>query len=481
MTEYPIDPEKKYYNFQGKLPSVDPLPDVPVIPPTSPQNSPKIITDTTLRDGAQDPRFALFPNETKLKYFDLLHKLDNGTGRIESVEVFIYQKRDLWVLEKLLARGYEYPRVTSWTRATPKDIKLLVEIGRGRIKETGILASSSDHHIFDKLGFRSKQEATERYLSPILTACEYGIRPRVHLEDVTRADLHGWVIPFIQRTLKETNGLACFRLCDTLGMGVPDPWADTPQGLPRLVSTIALATGAELEFHGHNDFGLATANCMAALRFGCKKINVTIAGLGERTGNASLEQAIANYIRFFGDPGFNLEGLTEMEEIIRRDLGISQENLPIIGRSIFSTQAGLHQTGLQRQRQAEGGLVYLPFDPALLGRNGTELNRIGSLSGMDGLVAILNRQWEGATGEKNKFSLTSKIVKKIYDTVHESFDGLFDPSADKFSHYRTSFWEPQELLELAQDLLLGEGLKVSTPRDPGLAENSQVYSNQTRF
>ncbi len=455
MTEYHINLEKKYYNFQGKLPPVDFLADVAVIPLTTPQNSPKIITDTTLRDGAQDPRFALFPNETKLEYFDLLHKLDNGTGRIESVEVFIYQKRDLWTLEKLLARGYDYPRVTAWTRATPKDIKLLVEVGGGRIKETGILASSSDHHIFDKMGFRSKQEAMEKYLLPILAACEYGIRPRIHLEDVTKADIQGWVIPFIQRTLKETNRLANFRLCDTLGIGVPDPWAEAPQGLPRLVSTIARATDAELEFHGHNDFGLATANCMAALRFGCKKVNVTIAGLGERTGNAALEQVIANYIRFFGDPGFNLEALTEMEEIIGYELGLTHEKLPIIGRNIFTTQAGLHQTGVQRQQRAEGGLIYLPFDPALLGRTSVDLNRIGALSGMDGLVAILNSQWEGTGGEKNKFSPTSRIAKKIYDIVHDSFDGLFDPSTDKFSNYRNSFWEPRELLELALRLLSG--------------------------
>jgi isopropylmalate/homocitrate/citramalate synthase len=457
-TEHPVNPEKKYYNFQGKLPPVNFLADVAVIPPAGPQNSPKLITDTTLRDGAQDPRFAVFPNETKLKYFDLLHKLDNGTGRIEAVEVFIYQKRDLWTLEKLLARGYDYPVITTWTRATPKDIKLLVKIGGGRIKETGMLASSSDHHIFDKLDFRSKQEAVEKYLVPILTACEHGIKPRVHLEDVTKADIEGWVIPFIQRTLKETEGLAHFRLCDTLGIGVPDPWAEAPQGLPRLVSTIAQATGAELEFHGHNDFGLATANCMAAFRFGCKRVNVSIAGLGERTGNAALEQVVANYVRFFGDPGFNLEALREMEELVCVEVTPTHEKMPIIGKGIFGTQAGLHQTGLQRQQKAEGGLIYLPFDPALLGRTSVELNRIGALSGMDGLVAILNSQWEAATGEKNRFSLTSRVIKQIYDIVHDSFDGLYDPPMDMLSNYRTSFWEPQELLELAQRQLSDDGI-----------------------
>ena len=455
---HPVNQQKKYYNSQGRLPSVNFSEDPAVVPPVSPKNSPKMITDTTLRDGAQDPRFALLPNETKLKYVDLLHKLDNGAGRIEAVEVFIYQKRDLWTLEKLLARGYDYPQITTWTRATPKDIKLLVEVGNGRIKETGMLASSSDHHIFDKLGFRTKQEAVEKYLVPILTACEHGIRPRVHLEDVTKADIEGWVIPFIQRTLRETEGLARFRLCDTLGIGVPDPWAEAPQGVPRLVSRIAQATGAELEFHGHNDFGLAAANCMAAFRFGSKRVNVTIAGLGERTGNAALEQVVANYVRCFGDPGFNLEALREMEELICSEVTPIQEKMPVIGKGIFATQAGLHQTGMQRQQNAEGGLIYLPFDPALLGRPGVELNRIGALSGMDGLVAILNRQWEAATGEKNRFSLTSKVVKQVYDRIHDSFDGIYDPHTDRYSEYRTSFWEPQELLDLARQVLSDTGV-----------------------
>ncbi len=453
MHEFSINDEKKYYNFQGKLPHANLTSDPATIPPDSPQNSPKLITDTTLRDGAQDPRFALFPNEAKLKYFDLLHKLDNGTGRIEAVEVFIYQKRDLWTLEKLLARGYDFPKVTAWTRATPKDVKLLVEVGGDRIKEVGMLASCSDHHIFDKMGFRSKQEAMDKYLVPILAACEKGIRPRVHLEDATKADITGWVIPFIQRTLKETNGMARFRLCDTLGIGIPDPFADLPMGLPKLVSLVSSATGAELEFHGHNDFGLATANCMAAYRYGCKRVNVTIAGLGERTGNAALEQVVANYIRFFGDPGFKIEALAEMEELIHSEVAPTHEKLPIIGKSIFTTQAGLHQTGVSRQQHADGGLIYLPFDPSLVGRTTVELNRIGALSGMDGLVAILNSQWETATGEVNKFGLMSRVVKQIYDAVHESFDGCYDPAADQFCNYRTSFWEPQELLEMAQRLI----------------------------
>src|ERR1035441_9021212 len=123
-----------------------------------------------------------------------------------------------------------------------------------------MLASSSDHHIFDRLGYRSKQEAMEKYLAPILTACEHDIRPRVHLEDITRADIEGWVLPFVELVSEKTQGTALFRICDTLGVGSPDPYTAPPFGIPQLIARIYTATGAELEFHGHNDFGNVTAN-----------------------------------------------------------------------------------------------------------------------------------------------------------------------------------------------------------------------------
>ena len=306
-----VNTERVYYNYGGNLPPVT-LELEPVAPPSMQDGLPKLITDTTLRDGAQDSRFAVFPPETRLKYYDLLHRLDNGAGAIYAVEAFIYQRRDVWTLEKLLERGYEWPRVTTWTRATPKDIKLLMEVSQGKVKETGMLASASDHHIFDKLGYASKEDAIEKYLQPIRTALENNIVPRVHLEDCTRADIYGWVIPFMQRVLEESRGIAKFRICDTIGWGSPDPYASLPWGVPRLFTVLKAETGAELEFHGHNDFGLATANSIASWRYGGTKVNVAFAGLGERTGNTSLEQTVAALIRHYGDPGFDLQALDPM-------------------------------------------------------------------------------------------------------------------------------------------------------------------------
>ena len=451
MSSNDINGDRVYYNYGGKFPPLSLDKVAASVPESTDSSHPKLITDTTLRDGAQDPHFALFPAETRLAYYDMLHDLDNGTGCIEQIEVFIYQKRDIWALEKLLDRGHKFPEITTWTRALPKDIKMLTDISNGRIKETGMLASSSDHHLFDKLGHKSKADTADRYMAPIMTACENDIRPRIHLEDTTKGDIYGFVIPFIQRVLKETNGWAKFRICDTIGWGSPDPYVSLPFGIPKLISTIINETGAELEFHGHNDFGLATANSMAAYRYGCKRVNVSFAGLGERTGNTSLEQIVAAYSRMYGDPGLNLKVLGSIRDLLSREVIPIPDKQPIIG-DVFSTQAGLHQTGMRRSEQAEGGSIYLAFDADLVGDQAYDHSVIGALSGMDGIVAVLNNQVKEVTGEWGSYSTTSRVVKRIYDRVQESYDGEYDSEQEMFINQRRTFFTPTEIYDLSIEL-----------------------------
>ncbi len=443
-----VNTERVYYNYGGNLPPVTLEPE-PVTPPPMQDGLRKLITDTTLRDGAQDSRFAIFPPETRLKYYDLLHRLDNGTGAIYAVEAFIYQKRDVWTLEKLLERGYEWPRVTTWTRATPKDIKLLMEVSQGKVKETGMLASASDHHIFDKLAYASKEEAIEKYLQPIRTALEHDIVPRVHLEDCTRADIYGWVIPFMQRVLEESRGIAKFRICDTIGWGSPDPYASLPWGVPRLFTVLKAETGAELEFHGHNDFGLATANSIASWRYGGTKVNVAFAGLGERTGNTSLEQTVAALIRYYGDPGFDLKALDAMRRLVSDEVIELNDRLPLIGE-VFTTTAGIHQAGVGRQDAAPGGLIYLPFAASLFGRTEVELSRVGSLSGSEGIISVLNRELE-RTGSETRVKETSRVVKQIYDRIQDEYNGQFDAEHDHWVNARRAFFTSEDIIALARE------------------------------
>lgn len=313
-----------------------------------------------------------------------------------------------------------------------------------------MLASASDHHIFDKIRFSSKTEAAQRYLEPIITAYQNGITPRVHLEDCTRADIHGWVIPFMQLVLEKTNGTAKFRVCDTIGWGSPDPYAALPWGIPRLIATLRRETGAELEFHGHNDFGLATANGLAAWRYGCAKVNTTVGGLGERTGNTSLEQMVANYVRCYGNPGLKLDLLTEIASFITREVSEISDRAPIVG-DVFSTQAGIHQAGVNRQADAPGGLIYLPYEPARVGRGHVELNLIGAMSGTDGIASVINQALGLQPGEPGSVTGSDRAVKEVYDAIQRAYDGRYDPNTGKYLDERREFFAPDEVLRLAHE------------------------------
>jgi len=105
---------------------------------------------------------------------------------------------------------------------------------------------------------------------------------------------------------------------------------------------------------------------------------------------------LVNYVRQYGNLGLKLEILTEIADLIRAEVVTIPEKQPIIGGDIFTTQAGLHQTGIQRQSQTPGGLIYLPYDLRFVGRKETGLNRIGSLSGTDGIISLLNRNREAS-------------------------------------------------------------------------------------
>src|SRR5690554_4107169 len=164
---------------------------------TVPMNIPEKlhITDTTFRDGQQSRSPYTVREITTL--FDLLHKLDNGSGIIRQSEFFVYSKTDREAVEKCMEREYDHPHVTAWIRAKKEDFNLVKEIG---IKETGILVSCSDYHIFKKLKM-NRATAIEQYLSVVSSALEAGIIPRCHFEDITRADFYGFVLPFVNKLM----------------------------------------------------------------------------------------------------------------------------------------------------------------------------------------------------------------------------------------------------------------------------------------
>ncbi|MHC4985916.1 MAG: histone-lysine N-methyltransferase, partial [Planctomycetota bacterium] len=250
------------------------------------------VSDTTFRDGQQArPPYAV---QQIVDLYTLMHKLDGGTGLIRHSEFFLYSEHDREAVRKCLELGFEFPKVTGWIRAVKADFKLVKDM---ELPETGILTSSSDYHIFLKLK-KNRRQAMDQYLGVVKDALSIGIIPRCHLEDITRADIYGFVVPFACELMKlrEESGIDIkIRLCDTMGFGVPWPTAALPRSVPKLVAAFVRDVGYPgdlMEWHGHNDFHKVLINPTTAWLYGCSTCNGSLLGIGERTGNTPVEAMV---------------------------------------------------------------------------------------------------------------------------------------------------------------------------------------------
>ena len=346
------------------------------------------ITDTTFRDGqqAREP----YTVEQIVHIFDLLHALDGGSGVVRQSEFFLYTEKDRAALEAVLSRGYDFPQVTSWIRAVKSDFQLVKAAG---VKETGILTSCSDYHIFHKLNLR-RSEALQFYLEVVDAALDAGIVPRCHFEDVTRADVYGFALPFARALMERAHQSGVpikVRLCDTMGVALPWPGASLPRGVPKLVRAFVEEAGVppqQLEWHGHNDLFKVHANSTTAWLYGCSGVNATLLSTGERTGNSPLEAAIVEFVSLTGHQGLiDLRVLTEIATYMRDTCGVAvPPSYPLLGSEFNVTRAGIHADGLLKDEE-----IYNVFDTRrLLGRPvGVGVN---DKSGMAGVAFWVNQQ-----------------------------------------------------------------------------------------
>ncbi len=280
-----------------------------------------LITDTTFRDGQQArPPYSV---RQIVEIFDMLHKLSGPKGIIRQTEFFLYSAKDKEAVERCRERGYLYPEITGWIRAHAADLKLVKEMG---LEETGILTSVSDYHVFMKLQW-SRRQALEDYLAIVKAALELGIVPRCHFEDITRADIYGFCVPFAMELMKlraESGIDIKIRLCDTMGYGVPYPGAALPRSVPRLVRAMiedAGVPGHLMEWHGHNDFHKVFINGVTAWLYGCGAVNGTLLGFGERTGNSPIEALLMEYIGLRGTTdGIDTTVITDIAQYFEREL-----------------------------------------------------------------------------------------------------------------------------------------------------------------
>lgn len=316
------------------------------------------ITDTTFRDGQQS-RPPYLPQQV-LRLFDFFHEINGGTDLIRQSEFFLYSEKDRKAVELCLERGYAFPEITGWIRAVAADFKYVTDLG---LKETGILTSASDYHIFLKLK-KTRSQAMESYLNIVKTALDNGIIPRCHFEDITRADYDGFVLPFAAELMKlsqEYNSPVKIRLCDTLGFAVPYPNAKLPRSVPKLIAGLRkIGVPAEcLEWHGHNDFHKVEINAAAAWMYGCAVANCAVFGVGERTGNPPLEALVVEHAQLCGtDPKINYHAITEMARYANKELNFNlPANYPLVGKDFNVTRAGIHADGLLKNEE-----IYNCFD-----------------------------------------------------------------------------------------------------------------------
>ncbi|UCE99582.1 MAG: 2-isopropylmalate synthase [Planctomycetota bacterium] len=316
------------------------------------------ITDTSFRDG-QQARPPYTPEQI-LKVFDLLHEIDGGSGLIRQSEFFLYSERDRKAVELCKQRGYSFPEVTGWIRAVSADFKLVSQM---ELKETGILASASDYHIFLKLR-KTRAQAMDAYLNIARAALDSGVIPRCHIEDITRADYEGFILPFASELMKlaeQFNRPVKIRLCDTLGFGLPWPGTALPRSIPKLVHGLRqIGVPSEwLEWHGHNDLHKVQVNAVTAWLYGCSAANSSIFGVGERTGNPPLEAMVVEHAQIKGiAEKVNYPAITELAEYVKKELGFEiAHNYPLVGRDFNVTRAGIHADGLLKNEE-----IYNCFD-----------------------------------------------------------------------------------------------------------------------
>ncbi|MDQ7837532.1 MAG: cache domain-containing protein [Thermodesulfobacteriota bacterium] len=390
-------------DFDHKLIAIDPAEEI-------------FITDTTFRDGQQArPPYTV---EQICDIFDLLHRLSGPNGVVRQSEFFLYSNKDKEAVRRCLEKGYRYPEITGWIRAKAEDLKLVKEMG---LKETGILTSVSDYHIFFKLK-KKRSQVMRDYLRIVQAALDHGIVPRCHFEDITRADIYGFCVPFAIALMKlrEQSGIDVkIRLCDTLGYGVTYPGAALPRSVPKLVRAMiddAGVPGHLLEWHGHNDFHKVFINATTAWLYGCAGANGTLLGFGERTGNAPIEGLIVEYISLLGRTnGVDTTVITEIAEYFEKELDYHiPSNYPFIGSDFNATRAGVHADGLIKNEE-----IYNIFDTQkILNRPITII--IGDKSGVAGIAHWINNRLGLAV--ESQVDKRHPGIAHIYKWVMEQYE-----------------------------------------------------------
>jgi isopropylmalate/homocitrate/citramalate synthase len=399
---FPYD-EVSRIDFDHKLIPINPPDDI-------------FITDTTFRDGQQ----ARPPYTVKqiVDLYTFMSRLGGENGVIRQTEFFLYSPKDKEAVAKCLSLGLRYPEVTGWIRAASEDVRLVKEAG---LKETGILTSVSDYHIFLKLN-QTRRQVMRDFLDTVRAILDAGVIPRCHFEDITRADIYGFCIPFAIELMKlrEESGVDIkVRLCDTMGYGVTYPGASLPRSIDKMIRAFIEEAGVPghlLEWHGHNDFHKALINATSAWLYGCSAANGTLLGLGERTGNPPVEALIMEYIGLRGAThGIDTTVITDIARYYEKEIGYKiPANYPFVGADFNVTRAGIHADGLIKCEE-----IYNIFDTTKILKRPI-VPMVTDKSGKAGLAYWVNSHL-GLVGD-NTIDKRHPGISKIHKWITEEYD-----------------------------------------------------------
>ncbi|MDR3222244.1 MAG: 2-isopropylmalate synthase [Methanobrevibacter sp.] len=304
------------------------------------------VLDTTLRDGEQTPGVSLTLNE-KLRIADKLDEI--GVNVIEAGSA-ITSNGEKEAIKSIVKEGYN-AEIASFARIVKEDVDAALDCD---VDSVHIVVPTSDLHIKEKLK-KTRDEVFNHAMTMVEYCVDHGLIVELSAEDGSRSD-----IEFLKKIFNSSVDIGVSRicLCDTVGILTPEKAYDLYSNLSDLTVPFSV--------HCHNDFGLAVANTIAGIRAGASQFHCTVNGIGERAGNASLEEIVVSLSTLYNDysTDIQIDQLYNTSKLVARLTGVYlQPNKAIVGENAFAHESGIHADGVIKNAS-----TYEPIMPEILGR-----------------------------------------------------------------------------------------------------------------